>query len=202
MYTNTYLKHKMTTKHIMDCLIIKDLDEEICSHLSPSDILTLSEVNKHYYLFTHDRRIDIDCIRDNFSMACIRGNVWMAKWILSRRDNSDMDCEHHEFDPCKCFKCTSALRETLYNTSRNRMYIDSCDVFLLACKNGHLAMAQWILSLPYNCFKTEREEIVYDFLLYREEYPRSIINWYESYLSQKNPHSFYFSCAKTKSLMK
>lgn len=164
---------------------IKDLDDTIMSFLDPPQILSVSQLNKHYHNQTNQIRYQINDIRTNFLVACVRGNLLMAKWILRIRDKFDMQQKHRRYDrKCKCYKCTTAVSEYL-RINIPTEHEDSFSPFYLACRNGQMAMAEWLFDLPYECFDEERNNPLCDFILSRKSYSESVIKWYEEFIVKK-----------------
>lgn len=148
-------------------LITKDLDEQIICHISPHDMLNLNSVNKHYHLILATRIKDIRKCGLNFKKACELGIVWIAQWLVK------VDKEMQQFR--KLYPCMIPYIQLIVDNVRDyfiimieqnhlemaQWFFDQVQngsetvrsalprAFNIACSKGHLGIAKWIITLPY-----------------------------------------------------
>lgn len=133
-------------------LIIEDLDQLILSYLEPPQILSLSEVNRHYANVTSSLRSTINSVKKSLPLACKADDVRIARWIHTTASISTSHAEYHKSFKVACGKGNMQIVQMLLSKAYNpnKRPIKKMSIlehsFQKSCMKGHLNIAQWLIE--------------------------------------------------------
>ena len=145
-------------------IIIQDLDSYLLSLLDLPDLIALMKIS-HYY-FDKIQQIKIvnewkDLNRKIFSrekifsMACKRGYLIYAKWLLDKY-KFDIHADNETIFGWACKKGHFDISKWLIDLGENHGYgrinlhADFGDTFRITCQNGYFEIAKWLVDLGEN----------------------------------------------------